>query len=59
MLYDFRMRLRDSVVPMGGIGLLCSRLDARGKGAVRTMLRESLGTMRHKGHVVSVLDPFD
>ena len=59
MLYDFRMRLRNSVVPMGGIGLLCSRLDARGKGAVRTMLREALGTMRDKGHVVSVLDPFD
>jgi len=59
MLYDFRMRLRSSVVPMGGIGLLCSRLDARGKGAVRTMLREALGTMRDRGHVVSALDPFD
>jgi len=59
MLYDYRMRLRCSVVPMGGIGLLCSRMDARGKGAVRFMLEQSLETMREKGHVVSVLDPFD
>ena len=59
MLYDFRMRLRESIVPMGGIGLLCSRLDARGKGAVRFMLEQSLETMRKAGHVVSLLDPFD
>jgi len=59
MLYDFRMRLRGSVVPMGGIGLLCSRMDARGKGAVRLMLRGALETMRAAGHVVSVLNPFD
>jgi len=59
MLYDFRMRLRNSIVPMGGIGLLCSRLDARGKGAVRFMLQGALETMRDEGHVVSVLDPFD
>ncbi|MBU0595947.1 GNAT family N-acetyltransferase, partial [Candidatus Bipolaricaulota bacterium] len=59
MLYDFRMRLRNSVVPMGGIGLLCSRLDARGKGAVRFMIERGLETMREAGHVVSVLDPFD
>jgi len=59
MLYDFDMRLRNSVVPMGGIGLLCSRLDARGKGAVRTMLANALQTMRTQGHVVSVLDPFN
>jgi len=59
MLYDYRMRLRSSVVPMGGIGLLCSRLDARGKGAVRFMIEQSLQTMRAAGHVVSVLDPFE
>ena len=59
MLYDYRMRLRSSVVPMGGIGLLCSRLDARGKGAVRFMIERSLGTMRDEGHAVSVLEPFD
>ena len=58
MLYDFRMHLRGAVVPMGGIGLLCSRLDARGKGAVRTMISAALGTMRDAGHAVSVLDPF-
>jgi predicted acetyltransferase len=59
MLYDYRMRLRRSIVPMGGIGLLCSRLDVRGRGAVRQMLRGALGTMRTAGHAVSVLDPFD
>ena len=59
MLYDYDMRLRNSVVKMGGIGLLCSRLDGRGRGAVRAMLAGSLKTMRGKGQVVSVLDPFD
>lgn len=59
MLYDFDMRLRSSVVAMGGIGLLCSRLDARGKGTVRTMLANALRTMKERGHIVSVLDPFD
>ena len=58
MLYSYSMRLRRSVVPMGGIGLLCSRLDARGQGAVRHMIKGSLETMHAKGHVVSVLDPF-
>ena len=59
MLLDFRMRLRSSIVPMGGIGLLCSRLDARGRGAVRRMLGGALETMRTGGYTVSVLDPFD
>ncbi len=59
MLYEFQMRLRNSVIPMGGIGMLCSRLDARGKGTVRCMLGNALVTMKEKGHVVSVLDPFD
>lgn len=59
MLYEFNMRLRQSIVKMGGIGLLCSRLDGRGRGTVRTMLEHSLKTMREKGHAVSVLDPFD
>lgn len=59
MLYEFDMRLRNSVVPMGGIGLLCSRLDARGKGTVRIMLANALQTMKEQGHAVSVLDPFD
>jgi len=59
MLYEFDMRLRNSVISMGGIGLLCSRMDARGKGTVRLMLANALQTMKAKGHVVSVLDPFD
>ena len=59
MLYDFRMRLRSSIAPMGGIGLLCSRLDVRGRGAVRRMLGGALDTMRTAGCAVSVLDPFD
>ena len=59
MLYDFRVRLRGSVVPMGGIALLCSRLDARGRGAVRFMIERSVETMREAWHVVSVLSPFD
>lgn len=58
-LYDFEMRFRESVLSMGGIGLLCSRLDARGKGSVREMLVGALGTMRDRGHVVSVLSPFN
>ena len=58
LLYDYRMRLRDSIVPMGGIGLLCSRLDARGKGAARFMIERSLETMREKAQVISVLSPF-
>jgi len=59
MLYSFRMRLRNTIVPMGGIGLLGSRLDVRGRGAVRSMLQGALETMRERGHAVSVLDPFD
>ena len=59
LLYDYRMRFRSSVVSMGGIGLLCSRLDRRGCGAVRHMIEQSLGTMRNAGFAVSVLDPFD
>lgn len=59
MLYNYDMRFRDSVVAMGGIGLLCSRLDARGKGTVRMMLANALKTMKERGHIVSVLDPFD
>jgi len=59
MLYDFDMRLRNSVVPMGGIGLLCSRLDARSQGSVRAMLAGALQTMKDGSHIVSVLDPFN
>jgi len=58
ILHNYEMRFRSSVLPMGGIGLLCSRLDARGKGAVRFMLRHALETLRDNGQVISVLDPF-
>jgi predicted acetyltransferase len=59
LLYDYRMRLRSSVVAMGGLGLVCSALAARGRGAVRLLLEKSLETMRDRGHQVSVLGPFD
>ncbi len=59
LLYDYRMRLRNDIVPMGGIGLLCSRMDARGQGAVRHMIARSLSTMQESGFAVSVLDPFN
>jgi len=58
MLHNYRMRYRSSVLPMGGIGLLCSRLDTRGKGAVRFMIGKALETMRDRGLPICVLDPF-
>lgn len=58
MLLGFRMRLRGSLVPMGGIAFVCSRPEVRGKGCVRFMLEQALLTMRDRGHVVSVLYPF-
>lgn len=59
LLYDFQMRLRAGVVPMGGLGLVGSRADHRGRGAIRLLLRELLPVMRERGQVVSTLDPFD
>ncbi|OAA30748.1 hypothetical protein AT15_10015 [Kosmotoga arenicorallina S304] len=59
VLYPFNMRLRNSVVKMGGIGLVCSRPDFRGKGAIRFMLQNAVKTMREKDMLVSVLYPFN
>ncbi|MCX6096027.1 MAG: GNAT family N-acetyltransferase [Candidatus Bipolaricaulota bacterium] len=58
LLHPFRMRLRRSLVSMGGIGLVGSRPDVRGQGSVRFLLEKSLETMREAGHAVSVLYPF-
>lgn len=59
VLDEYSMRFRESPVKMGGIGFVCTRADYRGKGAVKFLLKESLKTMREKGHVVSVLYPFN
>lgn len=59
LLYPFKMRFRKDMVPMGGIGLVCSRPDYRGKGAVKFMLKEAVETMIQKGMKVSVLYPFN
>ncbi len=59
LLYPFEMRFRENVVPMGGIGLVCSRPDYRGKGAVKFMLKEAIKTMIQKSMKVSVLYPFN
>jgi len=58
LLHPFRMRLRNGLVSMGGIGLVGSRPDVRGQGSVRFLLEKSLETMREAGHAVSVLYPF-
>lgn len=58
VLYPFRMRLRAGLVDMGGVGFLCSSLDARGHGFTRTLLVELLRIMREKDQAVSVLYPF-
>jgi len=58
MLHPFRMRLREGPVAMGGLGFVCSRLDAREQDATRALLVEALGTMRKRGHAVSILYPF-
>lgn len=59
VLDEYCMRFRESVVKMGGIGFVCTRVDYRGKGAVKFLLKESLKTMHEKGHAVSVLYPFN
>lgn len=58
-LISMRMRLRDSVVPMGGIRAVCTKPLYRGKGAVKFLLENSLKTMKENGQAVSVLYPFN
>ena len=58
VVYPYRMRLRESAVTMGGIALVCSRQDYRGKGGVRLLLSATLESMRDLGYPVSVLYPF-
>ena len=58
LLLPFRMRLREGLVGMGGIGFLCSRLDARGRGFTKALIAALLERMREQGQPVSVLYPF-
>ncbi|MFW6120694.1 MAG: GNAT family N-acetyltransferase, partial [Petrotogales bacterium] len=59
LLYPFEMRFREDIVPMGGIGLVCSRPDYRGKGAVKFMLKNAIKTMAQRNMKVSLLYPFN
>ncbi|MBO8166670.1 MAG: GNAT family N-acetyltransferase [Kosmotoga sp.] len=59
LLYPFQMRLRNSIVPVGGIGMVCSRPDYRRKGVIRFMIKKSIETMRSKDMVASILYPFN
>ncbi len=59
LLLSLKMKLRDSVISMGGISNLCTKPLYRGKGAVKFLLEKSLKTMREKGHAISLLYPFD
>ncbi len=58
LLLPFRMRLREGLVGMGGVGFLCSSLGFRGQGFTRALIAELLGYMREQGQKVSVLYPF-
>lgn len=59
VIYPFQMRLRESVVPMAGIGFVCSRQDYRGKGGVRLLLSETLRELKESAYPVSLLYPFN
>ncbi len=58
LLHPYSMRLRESLVSMGGVGLVSSRPDQRGQGNVRFMMTRAIETMREAGNAVSVLYPF-
>lgn len=59
VLLSLEMRLRNSVISMGGISNLCTKPFYRGKGAVKFLLENSLKTMKEKGQAISLLYPFD
>ncbi len=56
---DYTMRLRRSMVKMGGIGFVCSLPNYRGKGTIRAMLTRTIEIMKEKGCPISVLYPFN
>lgn len=57
IVFPYKMRLRQSFVPMAGIAMVCSRQDYRGKGGIRQLFTELLLELR-KDFKVSVLYPF-
>jgi len=57
-LLDFEMKLRNSIVKMGGIGAVVTNAIYRGKGGVKFMLKKTLELMKEKDYAVSVLYPF-
>jgi predicted acetyltransferase len=59
ILYDYNMRLRDSVVKMNGIGTVCSKIEYRGKGTVSFLLKETLKKLYDEEYVFSTLFPFN
>jgi predicted acetyltransferase len=58
-VFDYRMHLRGGVVPMGGVGSVCSRSDRRGEGGVRFLLSHAVAAMHDAGHAISLLGPFN
>jgi predicted acetyltransferase len=55
---DFQTHWGATTLPMGGIAGVATYADARGRGLVDRMLRQSLERMRANGQVVSSLFPF-
>ncbi len=48
----------DAVLPMGGIAGVATFVEARGRGYVAQLLKQSLRAMKDEGQVVSALYPF-
>ena len=59
LLISFDMKLRDSVIPVGGISNVCTSPLYRERGAIKFLLENSLITMKNKNQPVSLLYPFD